>query len=91
MGSGRQLLYRRNRASPLIDLIDATGNESALRVGGAIGLAYRGPRSSRSAIAQGRRRMSSSPNQREEIEMRMNRKERRTPRPLLGAGVRTVS
>jgi len=34
MGSGRQLLYRRNRASPLIDLIDAIGNESALRVGG---------------------------------------------------------
>lgn len=34
MGSGRQLLYRRNRASPLIDLVDAIGNESALRVGG---------------------------------------------------------
>ena len=34
MGSGRQLLYPRNRASPLIDLIDAIGNESALRVGG---------------------------------------------------------
>jgi len=34
MGSGRQLLYRRNCASPLIDLIDATGNESAHRVGG---------------------------------------------------------
>jgi hypothetical protein len=34
MGSGRQLLYRRNRASPLIDLIDAIGNESALCVGG---------------------------------------------------------
>jgi hypothetical protein len=32
MGSGRQLLYRRNRA--LIDLVDAIGDESALRVGG---------------------------------------------------------
>jgi hypothetical protein len=43
----------------------------------AMTLAYHGPRSLRSAIAQGRRRMSSSPNEREEIEIRMNRKERR--------------